>query len=255
MLLGYMVYMAPDSIGPYSQVQYIEGADILTAAVAGLSPGVHWFRITAYYDLSPIGFPGTFDESTSTEPKAVYIGVVPYNLYVSDLVVNNGQTFCYDAINIITIAGPGKNFTVSDGGSASMVAGQKISYLAGTRVLPGGYMHGSITTTNQFCSPGKSPEGNNLTGEVLLSEGTAGLALFKTWPNPTDGDVTVEISKNLQSCNASLEIYGLMGERILTRPMNGEKKTVISLQGHARGIYFIRLSTGKESATAKIILR
>ncbi|MEI7725268.1 MAG: carboxypeptidase regulatory-like domain-containing protein [Bacteroidota bacterium] len=255
MLLGYMVYMAPDSIGPYSQVQYIEGADILTAAVAGLSPGVHWFRITAYYDLSPIGFPGTFDESTSTEPKAVYIGVVPYNLYVSDLVVNNGQTFCYDAMNIITIAGPGKNFTVSDGGSASMVAGQKISYLAGTRVLPGGYMHGSITTTNQFCSPGKSPEGNNLTGEVLLSEGTAGLALFKTWPNPTDGDVTVEISKNLQSCNASLEIYGLMGERILTRPMNGEKKTVISLQGHARGIYFIRLSTGKESATAKIILR
>ena len=255
LLIGYNVYMAPDSIGPYSKVQYIEGADLLTDAVAGLSPGIHWFRVTAFYDLGPIGLPGTYDESAPTEPKAAYIGVVPFNLYVSDLVVNSGQSYCYDAMNTMTIAGSGKYFTVSNGGSASMVAGLKISYLYGTKVLPGGYMHGSITTTNQFCSPGKSPAGNTLTGEEQLAEGTVESTLFKVWPNPTHGDVTIEISKTCQSCNSSLEIYGPLGERILTRSMNGEKKTEISLQGHASGIYFIRLSKGKESATAKIILQ
>ena len=116
-------------------------------------------------------------------------------------------------------------------------------------------MHGSITTTNQFCSPGKSPAGNTLTGEEQLAEGTVESTLFKVWPNPTHGDVTIEISKTCQSCNSSFEIYGPLGERILTRSMNGEKKTEISLQGHASGIYFIRLSKGKESATAKIILQ
>ena len=115
-------------------------------------------------------------------------------------------------------------------------------------------MHGSITTTNQFCSQGMSLAGNTLTGEEDPVEGTVASTLFKAWPNPTDGDVNIEISIDCQSCNSSLEIYGPLGERILTRSMNGEKKTVISLQGHARGIYFIRLRTGKESATAKIIL-
>ncbi len=252
-LIGYNIYMAPDSAGPYSLVKYVEGADALSTDIPGLSPGVHWFRVTGYFDLGPIGFPGSFDESMPTEPQAAWIGLIPYNRSVSDLMVNNGQTFCYDALNILTIAGAGKYFTVADGGSASMVAGSKISYLYGTKVLPGGYMHGSITTTNQFCSPGKSPAGNALAGEEQLAGGTVESSLFKAWPNPTSGDVTVELNKCCAAADAGIEVYGSIGEKIQSRSMAGADRMTISLKDQPAGIYFIRVRSGMKSSTAKII--
>ena len=188
-----------------------------------------------------------------TEPQAAWIGLIPYNRSVSDLMVNNGQTFCYDALNILTIAGAGKYFTVADGGSASMVAGSKISYLYGTKVLPGGYMHGTITTTNQFCSPGKSPAGNVLAGEEPVAEGAVGSSLFKAWPNPTSGDVTVELNKCCAAADAGIEVYGSIGEKIQSRSMAGADRMTISLKNQPAGIYFIRVRSGMKSSTAKII--
>jgi hypothetical protein len=247
--------MASDSTGPYTLAKYSEGADILTTSITGLSAGVHWFRLTGFYDLGPIGFPGTFDESAPTEPKAAYIGIIPYNQNVSNLVVNNGQAFCYDALSILTFAGSGKYFTVAPGGSTSMVAGQKISYLYGTTVQAGGYLHGTITTSGQYCTPGKSLTGLPSDGDAPDTGGSSETSLFKAYPNPTRGDVTLELNGEITSGETRLEVYSTMGERIATRKLNGEKKAVVSLENRVAGIYFIRVSDGSRTATAKIVLQ
>ena len=52
-----------------------------------------------------------------------------------------------------------------------------------------------------------------------------------------------------------LEVFSPMGERIATRKLNGEKKAVVSLENRVAGIYFIRVSDGSRTATAKIVLQ
>ncbi len=136
-----------------------------------------------------------------------------------------------------------------------MVAGQKIRYLTGTKVLSGGYMHGWITTSGQYCSPMDSPAGTLIAGEGQATGEMEGSSLFRAYPNPSSGEVTVEISQACQSDNSNLELYGPLGEKIMNRPLNGEKKPIVSLRGHAKGVYFIRISTGTQSSTAKIILQ
>lgn len=253
-LIGYNIYMASDSIGPYTLTSYSEGADILTASVTGLSAGVHWFKVAGYYDLGPIGFPGSFDESAPAGPQAAYIGIIPYNRNVSDIMINNGQAFCYDALNTLTFAGPGKSFTVSSGGSALMVAGQKISYLQGSKVLAGGYMHGSITTSGQYCTPGKSAAGLSAGGDDLIQKSASDASFFRAWPNPTRGDVTVELAPGNATGIAGIEVYSPMGERLAAPELNGEKRLVIPFGGRPAGIYFLRVRSGDRTGTARIVV-
>ncbi|MEI7727628.1 MAG: hypothetical protein WCK09_21145, partial [Bacteroidota bacterium] len=66
-------------------------------------------------------------------------------------VVGSGEITCYDATQTITVAGGGTTFTISDGGQATMIAGQNILYLPGTTVVSGGYMLGKIAPNGPYC--------------------------------------------------------------------------------------------------------
>jgi hypothetical protein len=57
-LMGYNVY---NHNGTF--YQYVPGPDSLSTYVFGLDPGTYCFDVTAYYDLTVYGFPGTFGES------------------------------------------------------------------------------------------------------------------------------------------------------------------------------------------------
>ena len=72
---------------------------------------------------------------------------------VQNVVVPAGVSGCYDATQTVTIAGNNTTFTVNAGGSANVIAGQKIFFKPGTKVFTGGYLHGHITTNNEYCMP------------------------------------------------------------------------------------------------------
>jgi len=175
---------------------------------------------------------------------------IPATLDLQNLSV--ADTACYNATQTITVAGAGTLFTVQNGGSVTMIAGQNIDYLPGTRVDPGGYMSGYITTNGQYCSPPARTVVSAISAEPPEPSGSA-TPLFRIYPNPTTSVISLDISAPDPSSAIRVEIYSFRGEKIFSGSLPGKSSHEFTLLGHPAGIYFIRIIAGNFQAAAKII--
>ena len=175
--------------------------------------------------------------------------------YVPATTLTNGMSECYDAVQTVVVGGTYYPFVVQNGGSATMIAGGKITYMEGTRVYPGGYMHGNITSNGQYCSTRNfdrdtDPEGiiSDSIQNINISENR----LFNVYPNPTSGNFILELNTEKQEM-AKVEIYTTQGTKVMTAGFQGVRKHEFSLSDKPAGVYFIRVVTGKYAGTSKII--
>ncbi|MFZ4522018.1 MAG: GEVED domain-containing protein [Bacteroidales bacterium] len=166
-------------------------------------------------------------------------------------IVGGTATNCYNSLATITVAGGGTTFVVNSGGSATMIAGVNIVYLPGTTVLPGGYMHGYISSTDH-CGAKTPSVVTVLTSEdelPVIAQKTA----FKLYPNPTTGNFTVEQTSGSLHEMVKVEIYGMRGEKLFTGQLNGEMKHEFSITGYPAGLYFVKVAAGDETEIIKLI--
>ena len=133
-----------------------------------------------------------------------------------------------------------------------MIAGQKIRYLPTTHVYSGGYMHGYISVSGPYCSSkSKGPETEKGVEAAISSDGKP--SSFHVYPNPTTGELILEIpDKDLFSAGI-VEVYGIRGEKILRKEITGTGKWNISLSGQPAGIYVIHVIMSDRIETIKII--
>jgi trimeric autotransporter adhesin len=180
------------------------------------------------------------------------INVVPLNNTVSDTVAN-GQTACYNAVQILTVAGPPNVFLVQNGGIANMKAGQKILFEPGTTVEPGGHMTGQITPGGPWC--GATKAGSIVTVPEAEAQGSpfTETSFFKVYPNPTTGAFTLEFTHEAPVGNVNVEVYGLQGKKVLNASISGERNHTFSLDGNKTGCYFIRVICNEKAGSMKII--
>jgi photosystem II stability/assembly factor-like uncharacterized protein len=76
------------------------------------------------------------------------------------------------------------------------------------------------------------------------------------FPNPSNGLYTVAINSKQQD-NLSLTVFNLVGEKVLTTEkevQTGNNQFEIDLSNQAKGLYFIRINSGSQSAVKKITL-
>ena len=133
-----------------------------------------------------------------------------------------------------------------------MIAGQNIIYRPTTTVISGGYMHGYITTTGQYCGT-KAPLVPATLSDGKQSEIPETKVSFTVYPNPSSGNFTLELRGDFQTEKVQVDVYGILGEKVLTATINGERKHEFSLSARPSGVYFIRVISGDKSETAKII--
>jgi len=178
------------------------------------------------------------------------------SLYLQNIDVTNGQDICYDAKKVITVAGGGTTFNVLNGGRATMIAGEKIRYLPTTKVFLGGYMHGSITQTGQYCSSLKTAivaasntESDNIVIPEMITNGPG----FRVYPNPTTGKFTLEVTGMDEFGEINVEVYSMFGKKVLAETVYGLMKYEFSLSTQTPGVYILRVITGKEAGTVKIV--
>jgi len=193
-----------------------------------------------------------FETFTQSETAVIMLSgsIVPATRILQNVTISNGQVRCYNASQTITVAGSGTTFLLQSGGSATMIAGQKISYLPGTTIQPGGYLWGYIAPTGPYCVNPSMPA--TVTGEAEIPT-SAELSLFRIYPNPTSGDFILELKGIVPGEDIRVNISGMQGENVLNETINGNQKHTISLTDRKSGIYFIRVISGNNIETMKLI--
>jgi len=73
---------------------------------------------------------------------------------------------------------------------------------------------------------------------------------WKYWPNPTMGDLNIEVSESVER----LYLSDMNGKLIREIEMNGAQKTYINLEGLATGVYLLRYPIGKRWISGKVVL-
>jgi hypothetical protein len=217
-------------------------AGLLSATINGLIPVTNYF---AYVRSNCNG--GNF--SLWSSPLQFTTPFIDVNAVVSGT-LTSGQSSCYDALQTITVGGTGTPFLVSSGSSVEMIAGQRINYLPGTRVLSGGYMHGYIAPGGPFCpiAPAKVVTGyENEISSVIEQQ------FFRVYPNPTTGTFTLEQKDDHRYTKITVEVYDLRGNRVLAAEMVGAKKREFSLSTLPVGLYFVKLIAEDYVETIKLI--
>jgi hypothetical protein len=180
--------------------------------------------------------------------------VIPAALSIQNEIVANGSANCYNANQTITVAGNGTSFLVQNGGSTTMIAGQKILYLPGTKVDSGGYLLGFITTTGQNCgnyTPPLAPVMNGLKENLLISKASH----FKVYPNPSRGMIFLDLNDDQGSSNVKVEVISARGAREMSFMLTNARKHQLSLSDLSSGLHFMRLTTEHRVETLKIIIQ
>ncbi|MCX6269326.1 MAG: PKD domain-containing protein [Bacteroidetes bacterium] len=186
---------------------------------------------------------------------------VPVTLSVPGEVIASGQVRCNNATQTITVAGSGSVFQVQSGGSATFIAGQNIRYLPVTRVISGGYMHGYITTTGQYCIP--LPPSNPLVAvDSSLQDGSTGLGdnpelpgsrFCFIYPNPTNGDFNLVLSTENRDWPVTVRIYNAYGALVKETMLVEGRSHLFSLREQKPGVYILHIGHGTTTEVEKVI--
>jgi hypothetical protein len=204
----------------------------------------------ATHQLSATGLTG-FGSFTGVKSSTT-----PANQELANIEIGSGVSNCYDATGVLTVAGNGKTFVVTNGGSAILVAGQKISILSGTRVFSGGYLHASITADNHYCSSLPNPLVNNSDAapDVMTAvPGHMSVNRVRVYPNPASGMFTIELIASENNGLKQIEIYNMNGVNIFSKALQGELEYQCSGSDLKPGLYFIRVYSENHVEIIKLI--
>jgi hypothetical protein len=198
--------------------------------------------------LCPSGNPAT--------SNVITMAVVASNTSVNGT-IPSPMSLCFEALNTITVAGPAPAlpFTVSTGASATMIAGVKISYLQGTTVQPGGYMHGYITTTNSYCGSLPPAMVSVIAGEEgIVTNQEASSRAFAIYPNPTTGVFTLQHNSDDLAGNVQVELFDMRGNSLLSVSYEDERNHLFTLEDLPAGLYFLKVVSGERVESFKLIV-
>jgi hypothetical protein len=242
---------------PYSFQWQVSTDNVTFSEITGATsltyqPGA--LTTTTYYKMRQSSAGGCGELFTNVVTITV-APVVPAQLALSNVTVVNGQTQCFNATNVITVAGSNTVFVVQSGASATMIAGQRISILPSTTVQHGGYFHGYIAPTGPYCEPLKIAELVNVQGinNEPVPELRATASFFRLYPNPTNGSFYLELTGIEPGAVVKTELYDILGTPLRRTEQSGQLKYTFNLEGKPNGIYLLRIVSGKFSGTGRII--
>ena len=257
--------------GNDASVQIGEPVQLSASVIGGIAPVTYgWSPATGLTNpgiLNPIAAPSatTTYKLTATgansctawdEMIVTVTQTIPQNLVVTNLTIPSGSSLCFNATQMVTVAGNGNQFLVQSGGHANIIAGQKILLKYGTKITSGGNLHGWITSNGSYCN-NQASFLNTFTEEPLakisMAQPAMNTSIFKAYPNPTNGIFTLERFSGSSESTVLVRIYNLMGVEVLNQHIAGVRKSSISMENMASGIYLVNVMYDGILETLKII--
>ncbi len=206
-------------------------------------------NVSASFPYAPL-----FANSTFT-PFATSVVIlngsqVPVSLILQGINIAAYQSNCYNASEIITVGGNGNYFHVQPLASATLIAGQKIRFLPGTKAFNGSYLHAYITPNGQFCNtPNPFPPSDQ---QVVLPNELPEKLSLSVQPNPTDSKFSLVCHFDVKKpCRIAL--FNMSGEKIIDSEYPANEIFELNLEKFPSGIYLICFSTDQFYWTGKVV--
>ncbi len=79
------------------------------------------------------------------------------------------------------------------------------------------------------------------------------LAGVKVYPNPTNGDITIDLGNNILEGEINFLLTDIQGRQIMTKKLNGVIN-VLNLNKFSNGVYFLSVENGNKKTIKKIVL-
>lgn len=173
---------------------------------------------------------------------------IPAFTNLSNVVVQNGQYQCFNAVETVTIAGNGSQFLTGTGGSTEIIAGSKILIYPTSMVLSGGYFHASITSEDLFCDNTKSVAENVQESWSPIPEN-----VITVYPNPTEGKITVSLPENDHQKEIKFRLFNTIGVCVSDQSGKYQTRTTMDISYLTPGLYLLSVSSPGLSEVVRII--
>ncbi len=285
----------------FTDLSYVAGPGVIVSRLWNFGDGQ---TSNAVNPAHTYGGPGTYQVNLTvteqngctqdtTRPVLVNpVSGVPATRTVTNVIVGNGETRCYNATQQIIVAGSGTLFIVLPAGDVTFISGQHILFYPGTSVQQGGHLWGYIAPNGPWCVNPSGPvaeEGRKEKGEGRREKGEGGrekgegrnndlrisneelrltneeLKLLNgSGSRPGVDEHSVKVYPNptggtfvlsVEGCNGegSVDIYDRMGKCIETHSPGQSNQVALSLGGRPSGIYLVRVTCDGWSETVRIV--
>jgi YD repeat-containing protein len=129
------------------------------------------------------------------------------------------------------------------------------------------YTHAQTTSNNQVVKFTYDEHGNRTKREVTITlqskvkqnqqdieptEDQMGERVIKIFPNPTRGDLNVNITNLKENEHLTVTIYDMNGRTIINTPIT-EGSNAVDMNSQAQGMYIMLITNGKEQLEYKIV--
>jgi len=92
---------------------------------------------------------------------------------------------------------------------------------------------------------------SNLVTKVDENSFDEGLSVF---PNPSNGVFTIQDKTNSKDKKAIIEVYNILGEEVHSVVVDFKNETILNLIGQSKGVYFLKVKTGKQVLTRRVVI-
>lgn len=253
-LVGYKIYYDTDTIAPLNGIHTVIG--LPSPIVLGI--GTNQNIIGLFNDSTYYFAVSAFDISGNESALSVFVAAtprdIPQTLSLTGITVTSDADTCFSATQYIIAS----DFIVESGAIALLIAGENIKLLPTTTVHDGAWMHAYIDTTYNYCQQPETMISNFYEIENVVKEWTVlnmpgDKPFFRIFPNPTKALFTLELMDSEELSIISVEIYNMLGTKILSTDLPPQPQYDFNLSGNQQGIYLIRVIKGSEVGVIRLI--
>ncbi|MCF8358088.1 MAG: leucine-rich repeat domain-containing protein [Prolixibacteraceae bacterium] len=175
------------------------------------------------------------------------------NLQISDMIVSDGESECFNAYDTVFVAGDGTDVIFENGSTVNIIAGGSIFLLPGFHAQPGSYAYAWITTDGTFCDAlpesattvlalkesepeGTMPQMKSEKEPADPKSGTVTVCSMKVYPNPNSGMFNVAFTG--VDHEMQILIYNAFGQKVF-QGESFESLTPVHLSKIKKGFYFV----------------
>jgi hypothetical protein len=186
--------------------------------------------------------------------------VVDPKLFLRNMNVTADESPCYDATDTIYVADDGLPVDFSTGSTVNLIAGKSIIFFPGFHAHEGSDMYAYITTQGAYCNTLASPviaipdEKSTFIADekAKLVDPDVIEKSVRVYPNPNNGLFSLQLT-NIES-GATVSVYNMLGARVYESKATNPDNHKVNLPYIKRGIYFVKVTDGKEQFTRKMVV-